>query len=286
MLIYNSQSSRRRAILAALLFLFSVPGFASNCVPDTESADAPLRVITQTPSITGNIVADQRIRLLARSRGYLLQAAMADTNRLVFPYSIHQCVLPDWRALQQAAMEQGFKLSIVSGYRSVAKQRQIFLSKLATLKTEPESIAAGVADDAVQSILEFSSIPGFSRHHSGFAIDIQENWGGLTAFGQSKAYTWISENNFQVARKFGFVPSYPPGLHNQGPVPEAWEFLWIGEAAKSPSHKEPGVDQNPLNAGLRILAALNTEKHLPDDIATTTRPDTRSTTVEQTLPGG
>src|SRR5690606_25521512 len=34
--------------------------------------------------------------------------------------------------------------------------------------------------------------------------------------------------NYANAKRFGFIPSYPPDGGKQGPEPEPWEFVWVG----------------------------------------------------------
>jgi hypothetical protein len=38
-------------------------------------------------------------------------------------------------------------------------------------------------------------------------------------------------DGFANAKRFGWLPSYPPGVPNIGPNPEPWEWVWVGEAA-------------------------------------------------------
>ena len=89
-------------------------------------------------------------------------------------------------------------------------------------------IANGEADAAINQILNFYSIPGYSKHHTGYAIDIEDSGSGLDGFATTKGFAWISANNYENAKRFGFIPSYPDGATNQGPVPEPWEYVWVG----------------------------------------------------------
>ena len=130
-----------------------------------------------------------------------------------------------------SAAANGHHIEILSGYRSVAHQRQIFLMKLKRHEINIDEIDSGKHDAEIQKILELNSIPGFSRHHTGIAVDFRERGGSLGDFGQSKSYRWLMKNNFKMAKHFGFIPSYPDDLEQQGPLPESWEFLWIGRPA-------------------------------------------------------
>ena len=237
----------------------SISAMAGDCPAAPDAMASALANLVTAPVITGDDEADARIRLLAESRGYRPQMVLADQKKLVFPWSIHHCVLASWQAMRSAALEQGFALSIVSGYRSIARQRQIFLSKLDAYDVAVEDILNGAADRRIHAILEFSAIPGYSRHHNGFTIDIQNDGTGLNDFGNSPAYHWLAADSFRIARQFGFLPSYPDELPGQGPVPEPWEFIWVGESAQSASAGElSAMRGNPLiEVARRILAALD-----------------------------
>jgi LAS superfamily LD-carboxypeptidase LdcB len=201
----------------------------------------------EAPAVTGQAAADERIARLARARGYRLRApadpaqlADAGEGRLLEPRALEA-----WRGLQAAAAAQGQRLELVSGFRSVARQRAIFLGALAERGRQrlgrgytAAEIAEGTADEALEATLAESAPPGFSRHHTGFALDLNDPSGGrpFTEFGGSRAYRWLAADNFLEAKRFGFIPSYPPGADSQGPDPEPWEFVWVGGAALAAAH--------------------------------------------------
>jgi D-alanyl-D-alanine carboxypeptidase len=194
--------------------------------------------LSEAPPITGNREADERIVSLAMQRGYRLRPVAVE-ERLVTE-GVHRLQAPAlaaWRELQAAAREEGIRLELVSAYRSVDRQRDIFLSELGALglrdkggRYSPEEIASGAADRQIEEVLRYSSIPGFSKHHSGYAMDISDPAGGrvFTDFAQTQGFTWISAHNYLNAKRFGFIPSYPAGGGAQGPEPEPWEYVWVG----------------------------------------------------------
>lgn len=186
------------------------------------------KAIEEPPVITGNKQADAHIRSLAEERGYQLQAEVLDKSVLSDQALLQPAAFDNWQKLRERAKNQGYSISIVSAYRSVADQRQIFLSQVVSLTNDFNSIARGDWDQALDDILKLYSIPGYSRHHSGYTVDIQASNSGLDEFSLSEAYTWLSKNNYAQAKRYGFVPNYPPGATNNGPDPEAWEFAWVG----------------------------------------------------------
>ena len=191
--------------------------------------------------ITGDVAADRRIIRIAEERGYVrqVQARIGELvsldNELVLPP-----VASAYRELASAAAGEGVSLGVVSGFRSPDIQRDIFLSRLnaaaiAQLGVEPslEAVASGELDNVIDSVLTTSSIPGYSRHHTGYALDLRDDNSAesFTRFRDTPAFAWISANNYFHAKRFGFIPSYPEGAERQGPDPEAWEYVWVGPDA-------------------------------------------------------
>jgi D-alanyl-D-alanine carboxypeptidase len=194
--------------------------------------------IVEAPWITGVPAADRRIEELAVGRGYLLRE-QADERSLVARgrHTLQEPVMSAWREMQAAAREEGVELELISAYRSVERQRQIFLRELNLLSRQstgreydPRAIAAGQADGLIEEVLRYSSIPGFSKHHSGYTIDISDPSRGqdFTDFEHTQGFDWIYAHNYLNAKRFGFIPSYPDGADGQGPDPEPWEYVWVG----------------------------------------------------------
>jgi D-alanyl-D-alanine carboxypeptidase len=193
--------------------------------PNTQLFDEP-------PAITGNPVADARIRSIAQARGYVL-TSMPVTSiekinepRLESDDLLQPLAAIAWRELKAAAARDGIPLSLLSAYRSPQYQRDLFMSRLKGATVA--QIAAGQGDAAVNTTLGVTAVPGYSRHHTGYTIDL---WceDGSGKFLASRCYTWISANNYKVAKQTGWIPSYPDGVDMQGPEPEPWEYVWVGK---------------------------------------------------------
>ena len=118
-------------------------------------------------------------------------------------------------------------LNVDSGHRSIADQRRIFLSYLTGVSDE--EIASGAADDVVLAALDGVAPPGYSKHHSGFAVDLLDGGGGKVDFDESPVGRWLTADNFERAKRRGFLPSYPDGAGPQGPRPEPWEYVHVGQ---------------------------------------------------------
>jgi D-alanyl-D-alanine carboxypeptidase len=119
-----------------------------------------------------------------------------------------------WRSLRQAAGNEGIELFIVSAFRSIARQEEIFRSKL----------AAGLSLD---EILAVSAPPGYSEHHTGRAVDLSTpGCRSLTAeFEQTPAFAWLQAR----AGYFGFSLSFPRD-NARGYIYEPWHWCFTTPA--------------------------------------------------------
>lgn len=201
--------------------------YESLSFPNTQSIVAP-------PMITGNQAADARIQTIAISRGYKLRSVpvlpIVKTNapRLTDDDLLQPKAFNGWQVLQQMAKQDGIPLALNSGYRSIDSQRSLFVGRLRANGGDINQIAAGLADAVVVQTLHMTAPPGYSRHHTGYTIDLLCDDGTGRAFEKTACYNWISANNYDKAKRAGWVPSYPEGASDQGPEPEPWEYVWVG----------------------------------------------------------
>jgi D-alanyl-D-alanine carboxypeptidase len=114
----------------------------------------------------------------------------------------------DWRRMKRAAEQDGVVLLIVSGFRSVAYQTELFRKKIA-------------AGQCIEDILAVSAAPGFSEHHTGRAIDIATPGARpLTDdFATSDAFAWLGTH----AGSYGFRMPYERG-NAHGIAYEPWHW--------------------------------------------------------------
>ncbi|MEZ5180928.1 MAG: D-alanyl-D-alanine carboxypeptidase family protein [Acidimicrobiales bacterium] len=187
--------------------------------PGTEGIDAP-------PAIRGDAEADARIAELARARGYVLRAThqgdLVDAAGVPLDPTAAQAL----QALIDDAAAAGYDLRVAYGYRSVDYQRNIILSRISGLSDA--EIASGAADAQIDAVIDGVAPPGFSKHHTGFAVDLRSGGGGAADFRNSPVERWLRADNFAVAKRHGFIPSYPEGAGPQGPHPEPWEYVYVG----------------------------------------------------------
>lgn len=115
-----------------------------------------------------------------------------------------------WAAMRAAAADAGVRLVPLSGFRSVARQREIVRRKF----------AAGVP---WEEILRVNALPGHSEHHTGRALDLgSPDCEHLSeCFEATREFQWLEAN----ARQFGFALSYPRDGAS-GVAYEPWHWLW------------------------------------------------------------
>lgn len=191
-------------------------------LPNTEKVGSP-------PYITGDDIADARIRQLSESRGYKLRTSPLSGLPLIDNIPLQETAHTPWKNLQSAAKKVGLVMTLTSGYRTVEDQRELFLGRLSSEGVSVSAVSNGTADNAVISILTKASAPGYSKHHSGYTIDIKcEGW-EFENFKNSKCNEWLVTNNYENAKLHGYIPSYPLGADLQGPDPEAWEYVYVGQ---------------------------------------------------------
>jgi D-alanyl-D-alanine carboxypeptidase len=180
------------------------------------------------PSITDNLQVDNYIRKLGEARGYKLRPQAIESNLVSADgFLLQPEAASGWNILKKRAANEGVNLVLTSGYRSIASQRSIFAADLAP-EYQIADILNGGVDGQLQGVLNRASIPGYSRHHTGFTIDVGCIGEG-SIFGNTSCYQWMKKNNFAQARLAGYIPSYPEGANQQGPNPEEWEFVWVGQ---------------------------------------------------------
>lgn len=83
-----------------------------------------------------------------------------------------------------AALIDGVDIKIVSGYRSFERQKQIWTSKYNRFTSDGMS-----PTEVIDKIIEYSTIPGTSRHHWGTDIDIIDN-------GETRPKSALEEEHF------------------------------------------------------------------------------------------
>ena len=128
---------------------------------------------------------------------------------------VHKEIYENFKEMQFMAAQKGVSLQLLSGYRSIDLQRDIFY--------ENKSIRNQTAVE--RSMV--SAPPGYSEHSTGYAIDVGDgNYPDThfeVEFEQTPAFKWMK----RFAPKYHFVLSFPPN-NKQGVTYEPWHWRFEG----------------------------------------------------------
>ena len=132
-----------------------------------------------------------------------------------------------FKAMQTAAKKEGIDLKVVSSFRSYAAQKNIWNRKY------KRYISDGLSGpEAITKIIEYSTLPGTSRHHWGTDIDLIEGSKKVAGdvlldkhFDQGayqKLHQWLLKN----ATRFGFDMVYTKDSLRKGFFYEPWHYSY------------------------------------------------------------
>lgn len=179
--------------------------------------------------------ANSHLYELGEERGYQKQKVI-DESQLGSIFSQRMFILKAVDEIQTLLLDSrssGSELYISSTYRSTKRQKELFIDRFKAVGGDPndvEGIANGAYDTQLQATYDLVAPPGYSKHHTGQAIDFCDETSRSCRyrFVGTRGHSWLVADNFQNARNYGLIPSYPDDVENQGPNPEPWEFTWIG----------------------------------------------------------
>ena len=121
-----------------------------------------------------------------------------------------------YQEMANAAAAAGIYFAPISGFRSVDDQQHVFFD----VKAERRQNASKRA--------EVSAPPGYSEHHTGYAIDLGDGSAPDTnlspSFENTQAFKWLEAN----ATAFSFEMSFPKN-NRQGVTYEPWHWRFVGD---------------------------------------------------------
>jgi D-alanyl-D-alanine carboxypeptidase len=119
-------------------------------------------------------------------------------------------------AMQAAAKTKGIILVPLSGFRAVSQQQELFFKVKEQRNQE------------ITKRAEVSAPPGYSEHHTGYALDISDGKVPGTNlkpdFENTAAFHWLKNN----ANKYSFELSFPKN-NLQGVSYEPWHWRFVGD---------------------------------------------------------
>lgn len=182
-----------------------------------------VEILAVPPEITGDEMADERIRSLAEARGQELQP-VALTSRLkeIDGVRLNSEAAGAWEELKESARQSDVQLELKFGYRSVEEQRELFLEEFEAVAINQigrpytsAQIAGGTADAAINAVLREHAIPGYSSRHTGYILGIANT---------AESRQWLEADEFKHPLETGFIPS----LSLDSSELSILEYIWVG----------------------------------------------------------
>lgn len=143
-------------------------------------------------------------------------------------FKLREEVRLQFNLMRKAAKEKGFNIHVISSYRSYSHQNGIWNRKYKKYRNQGLS-----PEKSIEKIIEYSTIPGTSRHHWGTDLDIIDSTKGIPSNPLSEIHfneggrmrkfkLWLDEN----AEKFGFHLVYTNYPNRKGFAYEPWHFSY------------------------------------------------------------
>ena len=185
---------------------------------EVEISPTPIEIPLASPSSTPSIQQKENIL------GHLpYQEASWEELTPVFGNQnirLRSSAAKNFHAMANAALSENVDLVPLSGFRTMEDQEYLFFQIKADRGQESKKRA------------EVSAPPGYSEHHTGYAIDIgdarmPESYLKVS-FEKTIAFQWLQEN----AGNYGFELSFPRD-NLQGISYEPWHWRFVGDSHSS-----------------------------------------------------
>lgn len=158
----------------------------------------------------------------------------APMNHYENEYKVRKEVYDAFNLMQSEALKDGIDIEIVSSYRSFEHQKRIWTRKYS------KYISQGFSPQvAIDKIIEYSTIPGTSRHHWGTDIDIID---GSKAKPKDVLLTqhFKKEGIYHALKKwldinagdYGFCLVYTNDSERRGFKYEPWHYSYTSTSSK------------------------------------------------------
>ena len=146
------------------------------------------------------------------------QAKLSDLTPITADGSIRlkKSAATEFKKMRSDARREGIILTAISGFRDEPTQQYLFFE-----------VKKNRGQDA-STRAEVSAPPGYSEHHTGYAIDIGDGKVPATNlntnFEKTAAFRWLEKN----AAKYSFELSFPKN-NSQGISYEPWHWRYVGD---------------------------------------------------------
>lgn len=174
----------------------------------------PLRSLLTPPPVAG---LNARLSSDGRLLGHFPypEAPAASLVSFAPGQQLHRDAAEALDAMQRAAAADGVQLVVLSAFRPISLQKQLFFDVMAERNQNSRARAL------------VSAPPGFSEHSTGYAVDLGDSSDPSTnlskRFDQTAAYRWLVANG----SRFHFLLSFPRN-NPQGVSYEPWHWRFEG----------------------------------------------------------
>ncbi|QEY06818.1 M15 family metallopeptidase [Streptococcus ratti] len=134
--------------------------------------------------------------------------------------SVDSRIAKNTRSFLAAAQKIDANEHLISGYRSVAYQEELYNSYVAQEKANNSSLTQEEAEKQVQT---YSQPPGASEHQTGLAVDMS------TVDSLNQSDSDVVAKVAKLAPKYGFVLRFPKGKKSATGIGyEDWHYRYVG----------------------------------------------------------
>ena len=155
---------------------------------------------------------DKGILTLVNKYNYISKDYIPSDLITINNISINKEAYNSFLKMQEDMKKENLNIRIISAYRSYDYQESLYERYLKTDKQE-------IVDT-------YSARPGFSEHHTGLAIDIDNEVLSFDKFYLTKEFNWMKNN----AYKYGFILRYPKDKEDiTGYTYEPWHYRYVGK---------------------------------------------------------
>jgi D-alanyl-D-alanine carboxypeptidase len=133
-----------------------------------------------------------------------------------YEFQLRDSAAQSYLDMAAAARQEGIELTVISAFRTTAEQEALFFD------------ISRQRNQSLQQRALTSAPPGYSEHHTGFALDLGD--GAVPSanlsptFEQTRAFRWLEQN----AKRYSFELSFPR-QNCQGVLYEPWHWRFVGD---------------------------------------------------------
>jgi zinc D-Ala-D-Ala carboxypeptidase len=209
-------------LVVAAFLLGTIPALWLNLRPKPVVANAPaaspapnspgaIRTPAAIPSATATSSPDQ---LLGHYR--YAEVPESELESVGGDVRMQKAAAAKFMAMSDAAQADGVSLVPLSGFRSVDEQNHLFFDVKAERGQNTDTRA------------DVSAPPGFSEHHTGYAVDIgdgnQADTNVSQSFEQTAAFKWLEKNAAYYSFEMSFYKGNPEKISY-----EPWHWRYVGD---------------------------------------------------------